>query len=55
MTSANPNGMKKNTNRNSMGGKMMSHLPRRFSHSPREARAVTCAGVSPDIVAVMGD
>jgi hypothetical protein len=32
---ANAKGMRKKTSRYSIGGKMMSHLPLRFSHSPR--------------------
>jgi len=34
MTKANANGMRKKTRRNSNGGRMISHLPWRFSHSP---------------------
>src|SRR5277367_2414910 len=38
MPRANPNGMRKKTNRKSSGGRMMSHLPCRFSHAARGAR-----------------
>ena len=34
MTRANAKGMRKKTSRNSSGGRMMSHLPWRLSHSP---------------------
>jgi hypothetical protein len=46
---ANPNGMRKKTNRKSSGGKIMSHFPWRSSHSRRAARG----GVSPRIAELM--
>jgi hypothetical protein len=33
MLRANPNGMRKKTSRNSRGGRIISHLPWRFSQS----------------------
>jgi hypothetical protein len=45
--------MRKKTNRKSRGGKIMSHFPRRFSHSGKAARGRARAGVSSRIADVM--
>ena len=53
ISNAKPNGMRKKIIRNSSGGKMMSHLPRRFSQSPPIARAAIGAGMSSAMPCVM--
>jgi hypothetical protein len=45
--------MRKKTNRKSNGGKMMSHFPRRNSHSRRAARGGARASVSSSLAEIM--
>jgi hypothetical protein len=49
--SANANGMRKNTSKNSSGGRMMSHLPCRFSQflRPWASRDSVPANVTPPL------
>src|SRR5271170_1531143 len=53
ITKAKAKGMRKKTIRNSSGGKMMSHLPRRFSQWPPIARGAIGAGMSSATPCVM--